>query len=39
MPTRTFPDALTPRPEHVPSYYAATIKERCDSSPSPAGAR
>jgi gamma-glutamylputrescine oxidase len=26
---RSFPDALTPRPEHVPSYYAATVRERC----------
>jgi gamma-glutamylputrescine oxidase len=28
---RSFPDALTPRPEHVPSYYAATIRERCET--------
>ncbi|HUO95825.1 MAG TPA: FAD-binding oxidoreductase [Steroidobacteraceae bacterium] len=32
MPRR-FPDALTPRPEHVASYYAATQKERCETQP------
>lgn len=30
---RSFPDALTPRPEHVPSYYAATVRERCETQP------
>ena len=31
--TRSFPDALTPQPEYVPSYYAATARERCDTQP------
>ncbi len=30
---RSFPDALTPRPEHVTSYYAATARERCETRP------
>jgi gamma-glutamylputrescine oxidase len=30
---RWFPDALTPQPEHVPSYYGATVRERCETEP------
>ena len=33
MRPRAFPDALTPRPEHVPSYYAATVREHCATQP------